>query len=115
MSSRCSRRSGTALNAEVDEVTVPGLAGEFGVLPGHTPFLTALKAGVLSWRGKGGRAARCRSAPATARSTARTRSSCSRSRPTRPPHPPLRIPQPRNRARSSPLGSRQLSRLPQMR
>ena len=42
----------TALNAEVDEVTVPGLAGEFGVLPGHTPFLTALKEGTLSWRGK---------------------------------------------------------------
>jgi F-type H+-transporting ATPase subunit epsilon len=44
----------TALNADVDEVTVPGLAGEFGVLPGHTPFLTACKAGTLSWRGKSG-------------------------------------------------------------
>jgi F-type H+-transporting ATPase subunit epsilon len=44
----------TALNADVDEVTVPGLAGEFGVLPGHTPFLTALKEGTLSWRGKSG-------------------------------------------------------------
>jgi F-type H+-transporting ATPase subunit epsilon len=44
----------TALNAEVDEVTVPGLAGEFGVLPGHTPFLSALKEGTLSWRGKSG-------------------------------------------------------------
>lgn len=44
----------TALTTEVDEVTVPGLAGEFGVLPGHTPFLTALKEGTLSWRGKGG-------------------------------------------------------------
>jgi F-type H+-transporting ATPase subunit epsilon len=44
----------TALNADVDEVTIPGLAGEFGVLPGHTPFLTALKEGTLSWRGKSG-------------------------------------------------------------
>jgi F-type H+-transporting ATPase subunit epsilon len=44
----------TAVTVEVDEVTVPGLAGEFGVLPGHTPFLTALKAGLLTWRGKGG-------------------------------------------------------------
>ena len=44
----------TALTADVDEVTVPGLAGEFGVLPGHTPFLTALKAGLLSWHGKSG-------------------------------------------------------------
>ena len=43
-----------AHNAEVDEVTVPALAGEFGVLPGHTPFLTALKEGTLSWRGKSG-------------------------------------------------------------
>ena len=24
----------------VDEVTAPGTEGEFGVLPGHTPFLT---------------------------------------------------------------------------
>ncbi len=44
----------TAVTAEVDEVTVPGLAGEFGVLPGHTPFLTALRPGLLSWRGKSG-------------------------------------------------------------
>jgi F-type H+-transporting ATPase subunit epsilon len=44
----------TAVTAEVDEVTVPGLAGEFGVLPGHTPFLTALKPGLLTWKGKGG-------------------------------------------------------------
>jgi F-type H+-transporting ATPase subunit epsilon len=44
----------SAVTAEVDEVTVPGLAGEFGVLPGHTPFLSALRAGTLSWRGKGG-------------------------------------------------------------
>ena len=43
----------TAVTADVDEVTVPGLAGEFGVLPGHTPFLSALKAGTLTWR-KGG-------------------------------------------------------------
>lgn len=44
----------TAVTAEVDEVTVPGLAGEFGVLPGHTPFLSALRAGPLTWKGKGG-------------------------------------------------------------
>ena len=44
----------TAVTAEVDEVTVPGLAGEFGVLPGHTPFLTALRPGLLTWRGKAG-------------------------------------------------------------
>ena len=30
------------------------VAGEFGVLPGHTPFITALKQGTLSYRQKGG-------------------------------------------------------------
>ena len=35
---------------EVDEVVCPGIEGEFGVLPGHTPFLTALKIGELSYR-----------------------------------------------------------------
>ncbi len=47
---------GTVVSAEVSEVTAPGIEGEFGALPGHTPFITALKAGVLSWKtaeGKG--------------------------------------------------------------
>lgn len=35
---------------EVDEVVCPGMEGEFGVLPGHTPFLTALKIGELNYR-----------------------------------------------------------------
>ncbi|OGV99356.1 MAG: ATP synthase F1 subunit epsilon [Nitrospinae bacterium RIFCSPLOWO2_02_FULL_39_110] len=34
----------------VDEVTAPGSEGEFGVLPGHTPFLTTLKIGEISYR-----------------------------------------------------------------
>jgi F-type H+-transporting ATPase subunit epsilon len=34
----------------VDEVIAPGSEGEFGVLAGHTPFLTTLKVGVLSYR-----------------------------------------------------------------
>jgi len=32
----------------VDEIAAPGALGEFGVLPGHVPFMTALKPGVLS-------------------------------------------------------------------
>ncbi|HUI46084.1 MAG TPA: F0F1 ATP synthase subunit epsilon [Nitrospirota bacterium] len=36
----------------VDEVIAPGSEGEFGVLPGHTPFLTTLKVGMLSYREK---------------------------------------------------------------
>jgi len=34
----------------VDEVVAPGSEGEFGVLPGHTPFLTTLTVGMLSYR-----------------------------------------------------------------
>lgn len=35
---------------QVDEVNIPGIEGDFGVLPEHTPFLTALRPGVLSYR-----------------------------------------------------------------
>lgn len=38
------------LSEEVDEVTAPGTLGEFGILPGHTPLLTTLKIGELSYR-----------------------------------------------------------------
>lgn len=38
------------MSEEVDEVVAPGLEGEFGVLPGHTPFLTILKLGEMSYR-----------------------------------------------------------------
>ena len=44
---------GTLLEAQVDEVTAPGSAGEFGVLPGHVPLLSGLKPGVVSYRGGG--------------------------------------------------------------
>lgn len=38
------------ISEAVEEMTAPGVEGEFGVLPGHTPFLTALKAGELKYR-----------------------------------------------------------------
>ena len=38
------------VSSEVDEVVLPGIEGEFGVLPGHVPFLTALKVGDMSYR-----------------------------------------------------------------
>ena len=41
---------GSLLTQDVDEVIAPGSEGEFGVLPGHIPFLTALKPGVLTIR-----------------------------------------------------------------
>jgi len=34
----------------VDEVTAPGIEGYFGVLPGHTPFLTTLKIGEIAYK-----------------------------------------------------------------
>jgi F-type H+-transporting ATPase subunit epsilon len=37
---------------DVDEVVLPGIEGEFGVLPGHIPFLTALKVGELVYKTK---------------------------------------------------------------
>ncbi len=39
-----------ALRAEVDEVVLPGLTGELGVLPDHEPLMTQLKTGVLTYR-----------------------------------------------------------------
>ena len=35
---------------QVDEVEIPGAEGYFGVLPGHTPLLAALKVGELWFR-----------------------------------------------------------------
>jgi F-type H+-transporting ATPase subunit epsilon len=38
---------GAIIDLDVDEVTAPGALGEFGVLPGHVPLMSALKPGVL--------------------------------------------------------------------
>jgi F-type H+-transporting ATPase subunit epsilon len=35
---------------EVDEVSMPGSEGDFGVLPGHTPFFTSLRTGPMYYR-----------------------------------------------------------------
>jgi F-type H+-transporting ATPase subunit epsilon len=39
---------GLVFSEEVDEVTATGSEGEFGILPGHVPFVTTLKIGLLS-------------------------------------------------------------------
>ena len=39
---------GLIFSEEVDEVTAAGSEGEFGVLPGHVPFVTTLKIGMLT-------------------------------------------------------------------
>jgi len=41
---------GLVLSQEVEEITAPGTEGEFGVLPGHTPFFTTLKIGEIMYR-----------------------------------------------------------------
>lgn len=41
---------GAVVETEVDEVSAPGTLGEFGVLPGHVPFLSILQPGVLVYR-----------------------------------------------------------------
>jgi len=35
-------------SADVDQVDAPGVEGDFGVLAGHAPFMTALKAGSVT-------------------------------------------------------------------
>ena len=42
-----------AFSEEVDEVTLPGSVGEFGILPGHVPFLSTLQIGIVSTRQEG--------------------------------------------------------------
>ena len=40
---------GLLLREDVDDVVAPGELGYFGVLPGHTPFLTTLGAGEITY------------------------------------------------------------------
>jgi F-type H+-transporting ATPase subunit epsilon len=42
-----------AADSEADEVQLPGELGYLGILPGHTPLITLLKTGVLSFRNAG--------------------------------------------------------------
>jgi F-type H+-transporting ATPase subunit epsilon len=46
--------TGSLVQTEVDEIIAPGALGEFGVLPGHVPFLSVLKAGVFAYWTKEG-------------------------------------------------------------
>jgi len=40
----------TVVDADVDEVTLPGALGALGILPGHAPLLASLRIGELSYR-----------------------------------------------------------------
>ena len=70
-----------AARAQVDQVSIPAVTGEFGVLPGHVPTVAQLKPGVLAVHleadknvKKARAAAHARTAPARA---ARRRRRCS--------------------------------------
>src|ERR671928_1719463 len=39
----------SVLSETVDFVSVPGLGGELGILPGHTPLISQLQTGVLTY------------------------------------------------------------------
>ncbi|MBF0554263.1 MAG: ATP synthase F1 subunit epsilon [Nitrospirae bacterium] len=41
---------GFTFTETVDELTAPGTLGEFGVLPGHTGFITTLDSGLITYK-----------------------------------------------------------------
>jgi len=41
------------LSEDVDELSAPGTLGDLGILPGHTPLLTTLKVGELTYKKEG--------------------------------------------------------------
>jgi len=45
--------TGQLLSEDVDEVVAPGTEGEFGVLPGHIPFITLLDVGECVYKKDG--------------------------------------------------------------
>ncbi|MBE9520159.1 MAG: F0F1 ATP synthase subunit epsilon [Proteobacteria bacterium] len=44
---------GAIVSEDVDIVTAPGFAGEFGVLANHAPFLSTIKVGTLHYKKDG--------------------------------------------------------------
>ena len=44
---------GAIISSDVDIVTAPGYAGEFGVLANHAPFLSTIKVGTLHYKKDG--------------------------------------------------------------
>ena len=39
------------MSVEADAVAIPGMEGDFGVLPGHAPVISALRAGIIEVEG----------------------------------------------------------------
>ena len=42
------------MSVDADAVAMPGMEGDFGVLPGHAPLISALRAGGIEVEGAGG-------------------------------------------------------------
>ena len=42
------------MSVDADAVAIPGMEGGFGVMPGHAPLISALRAGVIEVEGAGG-------------------------------------------------------------
>ncbi len=45
---------GVLVETQIESMVVPGTEGEFGILPGHEPFLAPLQAGELRYEAEGG-------------------------------------------------------------
>jgi len=45
---RITTPEGILLEQDITEITAPGKEGYFGILPGHTPFLTSLGPGIMT-------------------------------------------------------------------
>ena len=41
--------SGSVLETSITELTAPGVLGEFGILTGHIPILSAVRPGVMTY------------------------------------------------------------------
>ncbi len=41
-------------DGELEEITLPAFRGELNILPGHSPLMTTLEAGIVKYRLKGG-------------------------------------------------------------
>lgn len=50
---RSIKNADVRLPAESQDVVLPGITGEFEVLPGHAPFITLLGTGILSFEANG--------------------------------------------------------------
>ena len=46
---------GPVATTDVEQVILPGLLGEFGVLEGHIPFLSALRPGIVRYNDQSGK------------------------------------------------------------